>query len=78
MIELVVPDMGEGVDKVELVAWLATVGSMVTPDDDLVELVTDKASFCIASPVPGRLVKIHINEGEEVSVGRVLADIESL
>ena len=76
MIQLVVPDLGEGVDKVEVVAWHATVGSHVTPDDDIVELVTDKASFCVPAPASGVLVKIHINEGQEVPVGAVLADIE--
>ncbi len=76
MIQLVVPDLGEGVRKVEVVAWHFTVGSSVTPDDDIVELVTDKSSFCISAPVGGVLVKIYVNEGQEVSVGTVLADIE--
>ncbi len=76
MIQLVVPDLGEGIERVEVVTWHFTVGGAVTPDDDIVELVTDKASFCIAAPVGGVLVKIYVNEGQEVSVGTVLADIE--
>jgi pyruvate/2-oxoglutarate dehydrogenase complex dihydrolipoamide acyltransferase (E2) component len=78
MIQLVVPDLGEGVLKVEIAAWHFPVSSVVTPDDDIVELVTDKASFCVPAPVRGVLVKIHINEGQEVPIGTVLADIEPL
>lgn len=78
MMQILIPDLGEGIDKVEVAAWHFLVGDKVTPEDDVVELVTDKASFCVAAPAAGVLVKIHINEGQEAPIGAVLADIEPL
>ncbi|MBF0618883.1 MAG: hypothetical protein HQL19_01815 [Candidatus Omnitrophica bacterium] len=73
---IVVPDLGDGIDTVEIAAWHAALGDLVTPDDDVVELVTDKASFNVPAPVQGRLEKIHIKEGAVAPIGAVLADIE--
>ena len=47
------PDVGEGVAEAELVEWHVTVGDAVTPDSVLAEVLTDKATVEISSPVTG-------------------------
>ena len=76
MIPLTIPDLGEGIDKVQVIAWHAQEGGRVTLDDDIVELVTDKAVFNIPAPANGILRKIEVPAGQEVSIGTVLGFIE--
>lgn len=70
-----VPDLGDGIIKVEVAAWHRPEGQAVMKDDDLVELVTDKASFNIPAPVSGILKAIHVREGQEADIGSSLGEI---
>ena len=74
--QILIPDLGEGIASIKVVAWHARVGDHVTTDDDIVELVTDKAVFHVPSPQDGVLTAIKIAAGEEVSVGTVLGVVE--
>jgi pyruvate/2-oxoglutarate dehydrogenase complex dihydrolipoamide acyltransferase (E2) component len=76
MLQLMVPDLGDGIEKVQVVAWHVKEGDHVRKDDDVVELVTDKAAFNVPSPVEGKLRTIKVQCGEEVSIGTVLGIIE--
>jgi pyruvate dehydrogenase E2 component (dihydrolipoamide acetyltransferase) len=78
MHNMTVPSLGEGIDTVEVVAWNFRPGEKVTPEDDVVELVTDKAVFNLPAPVTGLLRNIYIPAGQQASVGTVLADIENV
>ena len=49
------PDIGEGIAEVELVAWHVKVGDTVKEDQALAEVMTDKAAVEIPSPVAGRV-----------------------
>ncbi|MEI6438176.1 MAG: lipoyl domain-containing protein [Candidatus Omnitrophota bacterium] len=75
MIAILVPDLGDGITKVEVASWHKREGEAVVKDDDLVELVTDKASFNIPAPVSGILRKIHYPAGGEAVVGSLLGEI---
>jgi len=70
------PDVGEGVAEVEIVAWHVQPGDMVAEDQPLVDLMTDKATVEITSPVEGRLVSAAGQPGEKANVGAVLAVLE--
>ncbi|CAN7662389.1 hypothetical protein LJR225_005286 [Phenylobacterium sp. LjRoot225] len=70
------PDVGEGVAEVEVVAWHVSPGDTVAEDQPLVDLMTDKATVEISSPVAGRLASIVGEPGEKVAVGSVLAVLE--
>ena len=70
------PDLGDGITKVEIASWHVSEGSLVKEGDDVVELVTDKAAFYVASPASGILRKIHCSPGQEVAVGGLLGEIE--
>ncbi len=70
------PDIGEGVVEAEVVEWKVADGESVALDQPLVELMTDKASFEIPSPVAGRVHRRFFREGEVVKVGEVLIEID--
>lgn len=70
------PDVGEGVAEVEIVAWHVKPGDLIEEDQPLVDLMTDKATVEITSPVEGRLVAVSGEPGERAAVGSVLAVLE--
>jgi pyruvate/2-oxoglutarate dehydrogenase complex dihydrolipoamide acyltransferase (E2) component len=69
------PDLGEGVTEAEVDRWLVNEGDVVSEDDPLVELITDKATAEIPSPFEGVVSRIHVQAGEIVPVGTVLITI---
>lgn len=71
------PDLGEGAVEAEIVAWRVELGAEVREDDLLVEVMTDKATMEITSPVSGRLVSRKGKVGESLPVGSVLAVFET-
>ena len=75
MTEVKLPPLAEGVDKASVSYWHHSVGDNVKEGEDLVELVTDKATFNMPSPASSVLKEITVNEGEEAKVGQVLAKI---
>ena len=72
-----VPDIGEGIAEVELVAWHVAVGDMVAPDQALADVMTDKATVEIPSPVAGRVLARGGEVGAMVAVGAELIRIET-
>src|SRR5882724_5565505 len=74
--QIKMPQLGESVTEGTVDKWLKREGDMVKRDEPLVEIVTDKVNAEIPSPFEGKLVKIAVTEGETVSVGAVLAQIE--
>lgn len=71
-IEFKLPDIGEGVAEGEITAWMVEAGDQVTEDQVMVEVMTDKATVEIGSPVDGTVARLVIQEGETVPVGDVL------
>ena len=76
MTEVKLPQIAEGVEKASISYWHRAIGESVKEGEDLVELVTDKATFNLPSPVSGVLKEVLINEGDAVAVGQVIARIE--
>ena len=75
MNEVVLPELGEDIEKATVACWHCRVGDSVKVDDDIVELVTDKASFNVSAGKSGIVKEIRVQEGEEASIGAVLAVI---
>lgn len=69
------PDLGEGITEVEVVAWHVQVGDMVTEDQVLADVMTDKATVEIPSPVAGKVSRLGGEVGEVLAVGATLIDI---
>ncbi|MCP5030254.1 MAG: 2-oxo acid dehydrogenase subunit E2 [Actinomycetia bacterium] len=70
-----VPDVGEGVAEVELVAWFVTVGETVGRNQVLAEVMTDKANVEIPSPVDGVVASLSGELGEKMAVGSPLMEL---
>ena len=67
------PDLGEGTVESEIVAWRAGVGDLVSTDQPLVDMMTDKATIEITAPVSGELVSVAGGPGDIIAVGAELA-----
>ena len=52
------PDIGEGIAEAEIVAWHVQVGDEVEEDGRLADMMTDKATVEMESPVAGRIVEV--------------------
>ncbi|MDD5428585.1 MAG: lipoyl domain-containing protein [Candidatus Omnitrophica bacterium] len=76
MTEVKLPLIAEGVDKANVSYWHHSAGEAVKEGEDLVELVTDKATFNLPAPATGTLKETLVSEGDEVKVGQILARIE--
>lgn len=70
------PDLGEGIAEVELVAWHVQPGDSVREDQVLADVMTDKASVEIPCPVHGTVVTLGGEVGEQLAVGATLLTIE--
>ncbi len=69
------PDIGEGTAEAEIGQWHVAVGDFVKEDQLLVDVMTDKATVEMTSPVTGTVVAIHGAVGEMLSIGSVLVEI---
>ena len=70
------PDLGEGIAEVELVAWHVKVGDVVAEDQVLADVMTDKATVEIPSPVVGKVVALGGEVGQVMAVGSELIRFE--
>lgn len=70
------PDIGEGIVEVEVVAWRVQAGDQVSEDQILADVMTDKATVEIPSPVKGRVLALGGEVGELMRVGSALIRIE--
>ena len=75
--EMKLPDVGEGVAEAEIVEWFVGVGDHVTPDTVIAEVLTDKATVEVSSPVDGEVVELHGEPGDVLAVGGNLIGIET-
>ncbi|RZI85766.1 MAG: 2-oxo acid dehydrogenase subunit E2, partial [Pseudomonas sp.] len=70
------PDIGEGIAQVELVEWFVKVGDVIAEDQVVADVMTDKATVEIPSPVSGTVVALGGQPGEVMAVGSELIRIE--
>ncbi|MCK5214930.1 MAG: lipoyl domain-containing protein [Candidatus Omnitrophica bacterium] len=77
MSDIKVPELGEGIEAATVACWHVQKGDHVKADDDIVELVTDKASFNVPADAGGVVTEILVAEGREVEIGKTIAVIDS-
>jgi 2-oxoisovalerate dehydrogenase E2 component (dihydrolipoyl transacylase) len=70
------PDIGEGIAEVELVAWRVQPGDDVAEDQILADVMTDKATVEIPSPVKGKVLELGGEPGQLMAVGSELVRLE--
>ena len=75
--EFKLPDIGEGIAEAEIVAWHVKVGDTIAEDQQIADMMTDKATVEMESPVAGKVLELAGEVGDQVPIGSVLAVIET-
>ena len=70
------PDIGEGISEAEIVGWHVKVGDRVEEDQPIADMMTDKATVEMESPVAGVVTRLAGEAGEQVAIGAMLVEIE--
>src|SRR5919109_4173261 len=71
------PDIGEGIAEAEIVAWHVKVGDRIEEDQQIADMMTDKATVEMESPVAGKVIQLAGEVGDQIPIGSVLAVIET-
>ncbi len=71
------PDIGEGIAEAEVVAWHVRVGERVEEDQQVADMMTDKATVEMESPVSGTVLELAGEVGDQVPIGSALMVIET-
>jgi 2-oxoisovalerate dehydrogenase E2 component (dihydrolipoyl transacylase) len=71
------PDIGEGIAEAEIVAWHVKVGDRISEDQPLGDMMTDKATVEMESPVAGIVTKVAGEAGDVIAIGSMLVEIET-
>ena len=75
--EFKLPDIGEGIAEAEIVAWHVKVGDTIGEDQQIADMMTDKATVEMESPVAGKVIELAGEVGDQIPIGSVLAVIET-
>jgi 2-oxoisovalerate dehydrogenase E2 component (dihydrolipoyl transacylase) len=75
--EFKLPDIGEGIAEAEIVQWHIKVGDEVREDQQLADMMTDKATVEMESPVAGKVLELAGEVGDQIPIGSVLVVIET-
>ncbi len=70
------PDIGEGIAEAEIVAWHVKPGDTIEEDQPIADMMTDKATVEMESPVAGTVAKVAGEEGDVIAIGSMLVEIE--
>ena len=71
------PDIGEGIAEAEIVAWHVKVGDRVEEDSRVADMMTDKATVEMESPVTGTVIEVAGEVGDVIAIGSALVVIET-
>ena len=71
------PDIGEGIAEAEIVAWHVKVGDRIEEDQQVADMMTDKATVEMESPVSGVVVELAGEVGDSVAIGASLMVVET-
>ncbi|MGC1757355.1 MAG: biotin/lipoyl-containing protein, partial [Trebonia sp.] len=75
MPDFLLPDLGEGLDEAEIIAWRVQAGDHVTVDQVIAEVETAKAVVELPVPYAGVVTALHAEPGSAVSVGQPLITV---
>ena len=71
------PDIGEGIAEAEIVGWHVKVGDRVEEDQPIADMMTDKATVEMESPVAGTVIRLAGEPGQQIAIGSMLVEIET-
>ena len=75
--EVKLPDLGDGIEAGDILEILVRAGDVIQKDQGIVEIETDKATLEVPSTHAGKVIAIHVNEGQSVPIGAPLISIEA-
>src|SRR5437763_5730249 len=70
--EFRLPEIGEGIYEAEFLSWLVKPGDKVKSGQNLLEVMTDKATMEVPAPFAGTITELHATPGQKIKVGEVL------
>ncbi len=70
------PDIGEGIAEAEIVQWHIALGDEIAEDQPIADMMTDKATVEMESPVSGKILSVAGEVGDVIAIGSVLVEIE--
>ena len=73
--DFILPELGEGIEEATVSFWMCEEGDNINKGDDVIEMLTDKATFNVPAPVSGVLKDILVKEGDTIKVGQKIAEI---
>ena len=74
--EVRLPELGEGVERAEVVRVLVAAGDAVVVDQPLIEIETDKATVEVPSPAAGTVAAVGVEAGATIAVGQLILSLE--
>ena len=76
-IEIKLPELGDGIDSADVLEVFVSQGDNVDKDQSILELETDKATAVVPSTHAGKVIKVHVAEGDTIPVGTLLLTIQA-
>jgi pyruvate dehydrogenase E2 component (dihydrolipoamide acetyltransferase) len=77
MIEIKLPELGDGIESGDVLEVLVREGDVITKDQGIVELETDKATVEVPSSHAGTVKKVHVSSGDTIKIGATMISIEA-
>jgi pyruvate/2-oxoglutarate dehydrogenase complex dihydrolipoamide acyltransferase (E2) component len=74
--EIIIPEFAEGAEEINIRQWMVAIGDPIKKGDNIAEAATDKIAIYIESPSNGILRSILVDEGDRVTVGQIIGEIE--
>ncbi|MCA9146663.1 MAG: 2-oxo acid dehydrogenase subunit E2, partial [Planctomycetales bacterium] len=77
MIDIKLPNLGDGIESGDVLEVLVKEGDVITKDQGIVELETDKATVEVPSTHAGTVKKVHVSSGDTIKIGATMISIEA-
>jgi pyruvate dehydrogenase E2 component (dihydrolipoamide acetyltransferase) len=77
IVEFRLPELGENIESADVISVLVKTGDIITKDQAVIEIETDKATIEVPSTVEGKIVEVNIKTGEKAKVGEVILKVET-
>ncbi len=76
MADFALPNLGENIDEADVLKVLVSVGDVITIDQPLLEIETEKATLDVPADLSGRVTKVHVGAGDVIKPGQLLLSVE--
>ena len=78
VVDFILPELGENIESADVLNVLVKIGEMISKDQGVIEIETDKATIEVPSTVEGKVVEINVKPGDKAKVGSVILKVESI